>query len=119
MLITFGQDHTGTYTCKADNAFGHIESEPAEISLKCKLFLNWNFVNFFLLVFGKKWKAVPQNVVVSVGETIKIPCIPPDGFPEPTIEWFKGNNFLSLGTLFYKIIDISSLAPRCHSQTSN
>ena len=36
MLITFGQDHTGTYTCKADNAFGHIESEPAEISLKCK-----------------------------------------------------------------------------------
>ena len=38
MLITFGQDHTGTYTCKADNAFGHIESEPAEISLKCKFF---------------------------------------------------------------------------------
>ena len=35
-------------------------------------------------------------MVVSVGETIKIPCIPPDGYPEPTIEWFKGNNFLSL-----------------------
>ena len=112
MLITFGQDHTGTYTCKADNAFGHIESEPAEISLKCKFFLNGHFIfKIFLLVFGKKWKAVPQNVVVSVGETIKIPCIPPDGFPEPTIEWFKGNNFLSLGTFLYSIYNISSLAP--------
>ena len=100
MLITFGQDHTGTYTCKADNAFGHIESEPAEISLKCEFSQNWRFFQW-ILVFGKKWKAVPQNVVVSVGETIKIPCIPPDGFPEPTIEWFKGNNFLSLGMFSY------------------
>ena len=64
----------------------------------------------FFLVFGKKWKAVPQNVVVSVGETIKIPCIPPDGFPEPTIEWFKGNNFLSLGKFsFYSSLLTSAI----------
>ena len=36
LISNFRQELTGTYDCKADNNLGHIESDPVELSLKCR-----------------------------------------------------------------------------------
>mgnify|MGYP000340130492 CR=1 FL=1 len=48
------------------------------------------------LDFGTKFKETPKNVVENAGEELKIPCAPPDGYPTPTVDWYKNGEFLNI-----------------------
>ena len=126
MLITFGQDHTGTYTCKADNAFGHIESEPAEISLKCKFFSKLAFFHNFSFSFWKEMES-RSTKCCCIGRRNHKDSLYTTGWIPRTHHWMvQREQLLELRSVF-KRNHISSLAPlglcrysfwRCYNQAS-
>ena len=30
----------------------------------------------------------------NAGKELRMPCVPPDGYPTPTVEWYKNNEYL-------------------------
>ena len=32
----------------------------------------------------------------NAGNELSIPCVPPDGYPTPTVEWYKDSQFLNI-----------------------
>lgn len=41
----------------------------------------------FLLALKKDFRQAPSDVVVALGEPAVFECVPPEGYPEPTVYW--------------------------------
>ncbi|KAG7243172.1 hypothetical protein INR49_016547, partial [Caranx melampygus] len=45
------------------------------------------FICVFLLALKKDFRQAPSDVVVALGEPAVFECVPPEGYPEPTVYW--------------------------------
>ncbi|CAM1308016.1 Uncharacterised protein g4740 [Pycnogonum litorale] len=82
--------HNGNYTCTATNAAG-ISNETASIRIKVP----------------PKWKIRPENQSVRTGQKAIFHCVA-DGYPKPTLKWFRQNgnlNTLLLSDRRYRILE--------------
>ncbi|XP_076968685.1 roundabout homolog 4 isoform X2 [Tamandua tetradactyla] len=64
----------GIYTCEASNQLGTAVSRGARLSVA---------------VLREDFQIQPRDVVVMVGEQLKLECGPPWGHPEPMVSWWK------------------------------
>ncbi|RWS11618.1 hemicentin-1-like protein [Dinothrombium tinctorium] len=71
------RDDEGNYTCSLTNNFG---KDTSTVFLPIKV--------------AVKWISEPQDVSAANGENVKITCLA-DGYPPPTVQWFKGGSIIS------------------------
>nr|XP_045622235.1 uncharacterized protein LOC123772893 isoform X5 [Procambarus clarkii] len=62
----------GSYQCIAENSVGVAHSEVATVRRS---------------VMGNFPKAEPRVVTATLGQSLSLPCTPPDGYPEPSVHW--------------------------------
>ena len=68
---------SGIYKCKAENQFGAVYSKSASVTIA------W---------LDREFKLNPQPTITTVNKQVILKCLPPNGFPEPLVEWlFNGN----------------------------
>ncbi|KAG8522311.1 Roundabout-4, partial [Galemys pyrenaicus] len=71
----------GVYTCEASNQLGTAVSRGARLSVA---------------VLREDFQIQPRDTVATVGEQVVLECVPPWGYPEPTVSWWKDGKALAL-----------------------
>ncbi|XP_078054972.1 roundabout homolog 1 [Mustelus asterias] len=69
-----GKSDEGVYTCVARNHLGYVVSRNASL---------------YVASLREEFRQHPSNVVVALGEQAEMECLPPRGYPEPTVTWKK------------------------------
>ncbi|XP_048418363.2 roundabout homolog 1 isoform X2 [Stegostoma tigrinum] len=69
-----GKSDEGIYTCVAHNHLGYVVSKNASL---------------YVASLRDEFRLQPSDVVVALGEQAEIECLPPRGYPEPTVTWKK------------------------------
>ncbi|XP_006035993.1 roundabout homolog 4 isoform X2 [Alligator sinensis] len=69
-----GQSDEGIYSCVAKNYLGVATSKNASL---------------YIAALQDDFQLHPSDLVVAVGEQVRLQCAPPRGHPEPTVSWKK------------------------------
>ncbi|XP_060702920.1 roundabout homolog 1 isoform X1 [Hemiscyllium ocellatum] len=83
-----GKSDEGIYTCVARNRLGYVVSNNASL---------------YVASLRDDFRLQPSDVVVALGEQAEIQCLPPRGYPEPTVTWKKNGAPLNVKDDRYRI----------------
>ena len=67
------------------------------------------FLILTTLDLKEEFKLVPKNMISVSGDTVILECIPPRGYPEPTVLWKKDGNIINLINDRIKLIKGSNI----------